>query len=155
MATEPDIEASVQIEFALRNLNADFCYFLDHGQTDRLVDLFTTDAVYTHADRSSEGRDAIAGLFDNRIAAGTRTARHMQSGLRLQIVDEQTATGESVCMTFAADQLPPVTPATPYLVADFIDEYKLCADGKWRISRRHIERIFVDPENSGPIGSGS
>jgi len=155
MATELSPESRMQIEFALRDLNADFCYYLDHGETGHLVDLFTTDAVYTHGKRSSEGRGEIAKLFSNRNATGTRTARHMQSGLRLQIVDAQTATGQSVCMTFAADQLPPVTPATPHLVADFVDEYRLCNDGTWRISRRHIERIFMDPQNEGPIGSSS
>lgn len=145
----------MQIELALRNLNADFCYYLDHGDTDKLVDLFTADATYTHGERSSVGRKAIARLFCGRNAAGTRTVRHMQSGLRLQIVDAQTAAGQSVCMTFAVDQLPPVTPAIPYLVADFIDDYELCADGQWRIGRRHIERIFTDPQNVGPVGSAS
>ncbi len=155
MATELSSENRMQIEFALRKLNADFCYYVDHRETDLLVDLFTNDALYTHGTRSSEGRDEIARLFRNRNATGTRTARHMQSGLRLQIIDAQTATGKSVCMTFAADQLPPVTPATPNLVADFVDEYRLCTDAIWRISRRHIERIFTDPQNKGPIGSRS
>lgn len=155
MATELNPANRLQIELALRDLNADFCYYLDHGETDRLVDLFTEDAVYTHGERSSEGRDAISELFSERNASGTRTARHMQSGLRLRIIDENSATGHSVCMTFAADLLPPINQATPHLVADFVDDYEFCADERWRISRRHIDRIFVDPQNEGPIGSSS
>lgn len=154
MASPLNIEKRLQIECALRDLNADFCYYLDHHETDRLIDLFTEDAIYTHGERRSEGRNVIGELFRERAASGTRTARHLQSGLRFRIVDENSATGYSVCMTFAADHLPPITPATPHLVADFIDEYELCADERWRISRRHIERIFTDAKNEGPFGSG-
>jgi len=55
-------------------------------------------------------------------------------------------------MTFAFEGLPPVTPATPYLVADFEDAYRLCADGRWRIAVRNIRRIFVSDANPGPVG---
>ena len=153
MATELSPDICLRIERELRDLNADFCYYLDHGETDRLVDLFTADAKYTHGDRSSVGRDAINELFSNRNAPGTRTARHMQTGLRFKVIDEESATGNSVCMTFAANEQPPVSAAMPHLVADFIDEYQRCTDGRWRISRRHIERIFTDPNNEGPIGA--
>lgn len=155
MATELSAASRTQIELALHELNADFCYYLDHGETDNLVELFTDGAIYTHGNRLSEGRDAISELFSKRNAPGTRTARHIQSGLRLRIVNENSATGQSVCLTFAADESPPITPSTPHLVADFEDEYELCDDGRWRISRRHIKRIFADSHNPGPIGSDS
>jgi len=154
MATELSSAERLHIELALRRLNADFCYYLDHCDTDRLVDLFTTGARYSHGNRLSVGRDAIADLFGNRNGSGVRTARHLQAGLRIDIKDENSATGSSVCATFAADELPPVLTATPHLVADFEDEYEHCDDGRWRISRRHIERIFLDPQNEGPIGAG-
>ncbi len=141
------------IESALRELNADFCYFLDQRLTDKLADLFTDNALYTHDRRESRGRKAIHDLFSTRNALGTRTSRHLQTGLRLAINDTQSARGNSICMTIAADETPPVTHVSPHLIADFSDDYLLCEDGYWRISRRHIERIFVAPENMGPIGS--
>ena len=144
--------ASLEARFAIQDLNTDFCYHLDHGNLDELVDLFTQDAFYAHGNRITEGRVAIRELFDRRAAAGDRTARHMYSGLRISWVSETRATGVSVCMTFAADSLPPIVPAIPYLVADFIDEYDYCDDGRWRISRRQINRIFLDSSNSGPVG---
>lgn len=152
MATPLDSAKRLQIELALRELNANFCYFLDHHETDQLVDLFTDDAIYTHGERRSQGRDAIFRLFHDRETSGPRTARHMQSGLRFRITDEHTAAGQSICMTFVANQLPPIMPAIPHLVADFVDEYRHCSDKRWRICRRHIERIFVDVQNEGPIG---
>lgn len=153
MATELSADKSQQIEVALRALNADFCYYLDHRETESLVDMFTEDAVYTHGTRSSQGRAAIKRLFVERNAPGTRTARHFQSGLRIQVLDERKARGQSVCLTFAADTLPPVAPATPTLVADFIDEYQYCSDGRWRICNRHIERIFTASASDRPVGS--
>ena len=139
------------IERELIRLNADFCFFLDHGQADKLVNLFTKDAHYTHGSRSSKGRTEIRELFEQRDRS-VRTTRHLQSGLRLEIVDQTQASGVSVCATFAADALPPIEPAQPYLVADFIDTYQFCEDGLWRISKRQIERIFAARGNSNPQG---
>ena len=152
MATELSMEHRMRIEHAIRSLNADYCYFLDHRDTDRLVGLFTKDAVYTHGSRTSNGRDEIQQLFAGRNASATRTARHLQSGLRIQVSGEATASGQSVCLTFAADLAPPIAPAAPTLIADFSDEYRLDGDGTWRINRRHIERIFVASLDDLPVG---
>ena len=142
----------METRFALESLNNDFCYYLDHKKVENLLGCFTEDAVYTHGTRRSVGHAEIRPVFESRTDGKDRTARHMQTGLRLNQTDDTTATGESVCMTFAADALPPISGAEPYLVADFIDEYRLCADSQWRISKRHIERIFVSKNNTGPVG---
>jgi len=143
----------IRIRFALQDLNNAFVHTLDHDHVEELVDLFTEEAVYTHGDRRSEGREAIRALFEARRAAGVRTARHLSTGLMLQIDSATLARGRSVCLTFAFDGPPPVTPATPHLVADFEDRYQRCADGRWRIAERHIRRIFVAADNPGPVGS--
>ena len=142
----------IKIRLALEDLNTAFAYHLDHNEVDALVDLFTKDAILVHGERCSEGRQAIHKLFNQRLADGPRTARHMYSGLRLEIKNKDSAAGTSVCMTFAQNGMPPLTPAVPYLVADFEDSYVLCSDNKWRISKRHIHRVFLDPENKGPVG---
>jgi hypothetical protein len=144
--------AQIRIRLALEDLNTAFTHFLDHDRVDELVDLFTEDAVYTHGERYSVGREAVRAVFLARAASGVRTVRHVSSGLRLKIESDSKATGTSVCLTFAYDGPPPVTPATPYLVADFEDEYRRCADGCWRIAVRHIRRIFVAEGNPGPQG---
>jgi ketosteroid isomerase-like protein len=144
--------AQIRIRLALEDLNTAFTHFLDHDRLDELVDLFTEDAVYTHGERHSVGREAVRSVFLARAAGGVRTVRHVTSGLRLTIESDSKATGTSVCLTFAYDGPPPVTPATPYLVADFDDEYRRCADGRWRIAVRHIRRIFVAEDNPGPQG---
>ena len=145
-----DLQAAHQ---AITDLNNDFCHYLDHGLVDELVDLFCEEALYTHGQRTSNGREEVRRLFEPRRGAKNRTSRHIQSGLRIKIADASRASGRSVCLTFAADAPPPVSPASPYLVADFIDEYRRCNDGRWRIKRRHIERIFVAESNTGPEGT--
>jgi len=143
----------IKVRLALEDLNTAFTFFLDHDRIDELVDLFTEDALYTHGERRSEGREAIRALFERRAAAGVRTCRHLSTGLRLEIECPTAARGTSVCLTFAFDGPPPVTPATPFLVADFVDAYRLCSDGRWRISVRNIQRIFVAAANAGPVGA--
>ncbi|MCP3889756.1 MAG: nuclear transport factor 2 family protein [Desulfobulbaceae bacterium] len=137
---------------AIATLNVDFCHYLDYNKVDELVDLFTEDASYSHGPRKSRGRDEIRKIFSGRQATGVRTSRHLQTGLKITLLNQQCAEGTSVCLTFACDGAPPVSPATPFLVADFIDQYQYGADGRWRISKRHIERIFTAPTNSGPVG---
>lgn len=155
METELKPEELIHIRQALTELNNDFCYYLDHGLIDELVDLFCEDTLYSHGERISAGREEVRRLFAGRHGAKNRTSRHIQSGLRFQITDRYNATGQSVCLTFGANAQPPVSPATPYLVADFADEYRLCDDGGWRIKKRRIERIFVADDNKGPEGTGS
>jgi hypothetical protein len=151
MATDSERLSRLETRLALEELNTNFCFFLDHGQIDKLLLLFTADAHYSHGTRVSRGRNEIATVFARRSEAGPRTARHMYSGLQVQTHSADRATGTSVCMTFACDGQAPIVPATPYLVADFIDEYTRESDGVWRIASRHIERIFVADGNKGPV----
>jgi len=144
----------IKIRFALQDLNTAFTHNLDHGKVEDLVDLFTEDALYTHDKRRSQGREEIRKLFVARAEAGVRTVRHLACGLRLEIESESAARGSSVCFTFAHDGPPPAPHATPHLVADFEDVYRLCEDGKWRIAVRHIHRLFVAADNAGPVGGG-
>lgn len=152
METELEKLEYLVIRQAIEALNADFCYFLDGNMIEELVELFTEDAYYSHGLRRSSGRDEIRQLFADRAKAGVRTSRHMQTGLRITLLNPRQAQGKSVCLTFACDGPPPVSPATPFLVADFIDEYQYGMDGRWRIRKRHIERIFTASDNKGPVG---
>ncbi len=152
MATESARLNFLETRLALEELNTNFCFYLDHGKIDQLLELFTEDATYIHGSRRSAGRAEIATVFARRGEAGPRTARHLYSGLRLQIQSPDQASGSSVCMTFASQGEAPLVPALPHLVADFLDEYVRGADGVWRIRMRRIDRIFVAADNPGPVG---
>lgn len=142
----------IEIRLALEDLNTAFCHHLDHDEVESLLELFTDDVYYTHGTRVSRGKADLEKVFRSRSATETRTARHLYSGLKLDIESATRARGTSVCLTFGAYGEPPLTPAIPTLVADFVDEYVRGGDGKWRIKERHIHRIFVAPDNLGPLG---
>jgi hypothetical protein len=142
----------LQIRVALEDLNTAFCYHLDHDEVEPLLELFADDVYYTHGSRISRGRAELEQVFRSRSASQRRTSRHMYSGLRLEIGSATHARGTSVCMTFGQYGEPPLSPAVPTLVADFVDAYVRGADGKWRFQERHIHRIFVAPDNTGPLG---
>jgi ketosteroid isomerase-like protein len=145
----------LKIRVALQDLNTAFCYHLDHNEVDALLALFTDDVYYTHGTRISRGKAELEKVFRSRSQTEVRTARHMYSGLKLELETATRASGTSVCMTFGAYGEPPLSPAIPTLVADFVDGYERGADGRWRIKERHIHRIFVAPDNPGPIGQAS
>jgi hypothetical protein len=140
------------IRAALEDLNTAFCHHLDHDDVDALLELFVDDVHYTHGSRISRGKAELEEVFRSRSATQKRTARHLYSGLKLEIESATRARGTCVCMTFADYGEPPLTPAIPTLVADFVDEYARGEDGRWRFKERHIHRIFVDPKNTGPVG---
>jgi len=143
------------IRVALEDLNTAFCYYLDHDDVDALLELFVDDVYYTHGSRVSRGKAELKEVFSNRSATTKRTARHLYSGLKLDIDSATRARGTSVCMTFGQYGEPPLSPAIPTLVADFVDQYVRGDDGRWRFKERHIHRIFVAPDNPGPIGQKS
>ena len=146
-----DVER-LTIRAALEDLNTAFCHHLDHDDVDALLELFVDDVYYTHGGRVSRSRAELEEVFRSRSATTKRTARHMYSGLKLDIESATHARGTCVCMTFGQYGEPPLSPAIPTLVADFVDQYVRGDDGRWRIKERHIHRIFVAPDNPGPIG---
>ena len=152
MAADLDELEKLKIRVALEDLNTAFCYHLDHNDPDALLALFADDVYYTHGARVSRGKAELEKVFRGRSAAEVRTSRHMYSGLKLEIESATRARGTSVCMTFGAYGEPPLSPAVPTLVADFVDAYERGPDGRWRFKERHIHRIFVAPDNSGPLG---
>jgi hypothetical protein len=142
----------LEIRAALEDLNTAFCYHLDHNDVDALLELFVDDVYYTHGSRVSHGKAELGRVFRSRSATMPRTSRHLYSGLKLEIESATRARGTSVSLTFGQYGEPPLSPAIPTLVADFVDAYVRGDDGRWRFKERHIHRIFVDPGNTGPLG---
>ena len=136
---------------AIEQLNSDFNYHLDHNEVEPLVDLFTDDVYYAHATRITTGRDALRELFGKRSGGAPRVARHLQTGLRISFNSAHEAEGYSVVLTYADNGTPPFQNVTPTLIADFIDTYRRGPDGRWRIARREIIRMFEAPSTK-PYG---
>lgn len=152
MAIELSDLERLTIRAALEDLNTAFCYHLDHNDVDALLELFVDDVYYTHGSRVSHSKAELEQVFRSRSATQPRTSRHLYSGLKLTVESATEARGTSVSLTFGQYGEPPLSPAVPTLVADFVDAYVRGDDGRWRFRERHIHRIFVDPANAGPLG---
>jgi len=122
---------------AIARLNSDFGHALDRGGVEDFVALFLDDAVYTHGRRVLRGHAELRHFFLDRRAAGQRTSRHVTSDLRVDFEADDRARGISICTTYSAPGAAPIDSASPAVVADFEDVYRLAA-GRWRFAERQV-----------------
>ena len=93
----------------------------------------------------------VRGYARSRSKSGESVSSHIPAvNLIVELKNDRSAIGRSVCLTYAADAAPPAPMAEPFLIADYIDEYSCDEHGVWQIARRHIERVFVGASNTGP-----
>ncbi len=128
---------------ALRELNDAFCYGLDQNDVDFFLTIFTADVKYRNGERRLTGMAEMEPFFRSRAAAG-RVSRHFWSGLRLEFLSDDEATGISNCMTFAGEGPLPIGSTLPFVVSSIRDRYRRQADGRWLIAEREIDSPFVN-----------
>jgi hypothetical protein len=131
---------------ALNDLVHEFAYRVDFGPPGSAADLFADDGWYGWGERRSVGRDAIRDAYRQRAARGVRTARHLCMNLRLSMLSDDTAQGQSMWLLFAEDG-PPPHPAVPLQVADVHDTY-IRKDGRWLFQSRQLSDVFVASDRS-------
>lgn len=140
--------SAVPIEnwIALHDLVHEFAHRVDFGPAETIADLFAEDGWYRWGEKRSVGRDAIREAYRQRAARGVRTARHLCTNLRVSMVSDDEARGESIWLIFAEDG-PPPHPAAPLLVADVHDVY-VRRDGRWLFQSRQLDDVFVAPDRT-------
>lgn len=126
-----------------------FEWCFDTRQYDVLTDMLTADAVVDHVWGYREGRDQFVALL--------RDWEHANSGLRHQSTNlvvwgEPDGTAAAMSYMFAATMTGPLTgddagpafqrPAGHGLVTD---RFRREPDGIWRMTRRTIDQMYVDP----------
>jgi len=136
-------EEAALIRTEIEALIAEFAYRIDHGLSETVADLFTADGWYGRANgQRTVGREAIRAAYANREDRGVRTVRHIFTNLRLTIDSAEAAHGTTILLLFAGDG-PPLLPARPMIVQDYVDEYRR-EDGEWRFAARETHRLFAD-----------
>ncbi len=130
---------------------ADWAWHLDHGEYDDLVTLFTEDALFVTGGLELRGRAAIKARYTERT--GTRSTRHMYSGLRVSEDGPGRLRARSTWVNYAVNGPAPVDDVGVYLVADFDDVLTWSTDAdQWLISERRIIPVFRDPSRA-PAGA--
>ena len=134
----------IEVRIALHDLVNEFAHRVDFGPAETVADLFVEDGWYAWGEKRSAGREAIREVYRQRAARGTRTARHLCTNLRVSMVSDTQAQGQSIWLIFAEDG-PPPHPAMPLLVADVTDVY-VRQDGQWLFQSRQLHDVFVAPD---------
>ena len=140
-----DIEQDRQIDpvtrAAIADLVTEFAWLLDHGQADRLADLFADDGAFLGVGDDLRGRGAIAAWGKRRAAMTERTSRHCCCSPRLVAEKPDRVRGTVLLTVYRHDGSRP-GPATPLMVGDYEDIYQRGSDGRWRYAERRLVPIF-------------
>jgi hypothetical protein len=125
--------------FALSRLVEEIAWRIDHGQADRVWELFVPSGVLDTSGTPLVGHDAIREWGRARAAASVCT-RHICSGMRFISHGEGRATGSTLLTVFSHDG-EGLGPAVPAVVGEDTDEFVLTAGG-WRFESRRFETLF-------------
>jgi ketosteroid isomerase-like protein len=141
---------------AIRDLVLCYSRAIDRKDVELLRDLYTDDATDTHGTSFDGPADAycefIAQALPHMNYSGHHVCNHMVS------VEGDVGNGEVYCLAihYIPDQKNPGKMIEDFMTVRYIDNYRRCADGKWRFSKRvvtydmHIERPF---DGDGLLGS--
>jgi hypothetical protein len=133
----------MRTEWALVQLNNAFAHFLDNGQFDSMIGLFTEDALFDRAGIVHRGHQELRNGMRERPKA---TTRHLLNNFYFTDVEEHTAGGVVCALVYhgpPSEHGEPVVYATDNgRVIEFHDSYVKTAAG-WRISSRIARPIFT------------
>ena len=129
------------VRLAIEGLIHEHAWLIDHGQADRVVDLYTDDARLVGIGDDKVGREAIARWAAERAAMTGRCSRHVQSNIRLVPVGARQVQG-TVLLTLYRFDGPGLGPPAPLLIAEYDDLYRHCQDGTWRFAQRRLTTVF-------------
>jgi SnoaL-like domain len=125
---------------SLSRLVVEIAWRIDHGQADRVWELFVPDGVLNSSGTPLAGHDAIRNWGEARIASTMRT-RHICSGMRFIDRGNSKATGSTLLTVFMHDG-GGRGPAVPAVVGEDTDEF-IRTDVGWRFLSRTFETLFA------------
>lgn len=134
---------AVTTYWELSRLNNAFAYFMDNGEFDSMIALFTPDAVFDRAGIVHHGHEEMRQGMRERPKV---TTRHLLTNFHLTRADEDSAEAVVCAMVYhgplAEDGGPVVYATENGRVIEFYDTYTKTAEG-WRISSRIARAIFT------------
>jgi len=119
-----------------------FARYVDTRDYDKLIALFTPDAVLDRRGELVAGRDAIRAMMDAR-PADLRT-RHICTNIEITPIGKKSAEGLTVFTLYRGKEKNAAEPADltgPAFVGEYKDRFEKTTEG-WRIARREVRLIF-------------
>jgi len=148
MATQTEINDGLALllaERACRRLAVLHSSYVDDGELEDLMALFTEDAVWEHAAGRYQGLVEIRNFFQQITSVPGRVSRHVISNHQIDIVDETTATGAMyLCLyrALAGENGYAGLEGQPVMVGEYEDVYGKTGAG-WRFKSRKLKSAFL------------
>jgi hypothetical protein len=139
-AALPEQLVSDADHLSLSRLVVEISWRIDHGQADRVWELFVADGVLDTSGTPLVGHDAIRNWGRARVASTVRT-RHICSGMRFIDRGNGRATGSTLLTVFMHDG-EGRGPAVPAVVGEDTDEFVRAGAG-WQFASRTFETLFA------------
>ena len=133
------------IERECERLVTAYCHYVDHGEAEKVADLFTEDGVWTSPQVTMKGQQELRRGFGGRQRQTARMSRHVCSNLKIDVIDADHAEG-SVYLTLyrhdgeASRVLSPLD--GPQMVGEYRDRFLRTPEG-WRFAQRDTVASFV------------
>lgn len=140
-----DISERVLIERECERLVTLYCHHVDHGEAERIAELFAKDGVWRSPEVTMTGEDELRRGFRARQENQKRMSRHVCNNLLIDVIDAEHAEG-CVYLTLYrhdGDAGRAVSPLRgPQIVGEYRDRFVRTTDG-WRFAEREIEVSFL------------
>jgi len=154
-ATEQAI-ATLLAKEEIRELVLLYSRAIDRKDVALLRDLYTEDATDTHGTSFDGPADAYCDFIEKALPYMNYSGHHVCN--HLISVDGDAGNGEvyAIALHYIPDQKNPGAMIEDFMAVRYIDNYRRCADGKWRFSKRvitydmHMTRPF---DGDGLLGS--
>lgn len=130
-----------QDHIAIEQLIQRHAWLIDHGEADKVGELFADDGALYGVGPDKVGRAAIAEWGRQRAAMGERRSRHVQSNILIEPAGPDAARGRVVLTLYRHDG-PGQGSATPLLVAEYADRYAKDPHGSWLFAERRLTVLF-------------
>lgn len=132
---------SPQDRLAIEQLIQRHAWLIDHGEADKVGELFAEDGALYGIGPDKVGRAAIAEWGRQRAAMTERRSRHLQSNILIEPLAADAARGW-VALTLYRHDGPGQGSATPLLIAEYADRYAREPDGSWLFTERRLTVLF-------------
>ena len=133
------------IENECQRLVTLYCHYIDHGEAERVAELFSKDGRWVSDQVTMDGVEQIRKGFAQRQANAKRMSRHVCNNFHVEVQDEDHAEGCVYLTLYRHDGKEGRALSRlegPALVGEYRDSFVRTREG-WRIANRKMEASFL------------
>lgn len=132
----------------LINLSHDFAYYMDYRKYERLIELFTPDALFDRILHVHRGHDEIREGLAARPA--NVITRHVSTNFHFEPISRNEVRGVVYNMSYYGEMSSegevPAIYSGPGMLLEFHDRYVSTSAG-WRFAERVARAVLLDPQS--------